>query len=58
MLDIGCGNRKKGGSIGVDTNPDANPGIIHDLNSFPYPFLESTFTKIYADNVIELLEMQ
>jgi len=56
ILDLGCGNRKKEGSIGVDINPGTNADIIHDLNSFPYPFDESAFIEIYADNVIEHLD--
>jgi len=56
ILDLGCGNRKREGSVGVDINPGTNADIIHDLNTFPYPFEESTFEIIYADNVIEHLD--
>jgi predicted SAM-dependent methyltransferase len=56
VLDLGCGNRKKPGAIGVDINPNAQADIIHDLNKFPYPFEDSTFDEIYADNTIEHLE--
>jgi len=56
ILDLGCGNKKKSGAIGIDINPDTNADIIHDLNKFPYPFEESTFDKIFADNVIEHLD--
>jgi predicted SAM-dependent methyltransferase len=56
VLDLGCGNRKKEGSVGVDLNPGTNADIIHDLNVFPYPFEDSAFEKIYADNVIEHLD--
>jgi len=55
-LDLGCGNQKKHGAIGIDINPVTNPDIIHDLNTFPYPFEESTFDEIYVDNVIEHLD--
>ncbi|UUX91683.1 class I SAM-dependent methyltransferase [Methanoplanus endosymbiosus] len=55
-LDLGCGNRKKEGMIGIDINPNTDADIIHDLNIFPYPFEESTFDEIYADNVIEHLD--
>ena len=56
ILDVGCGNQKRTGSIGIDINPDTCADIIHDLNKFPYPFKESTFDEIYADNVIEHLD--
>jgi len=41
ILDLGCGNRKKEGTIGIDINPNTNADIIHDPNTFPYPFEES-----------------
>ena len=56
ILDIGCGNRKRPGSIGIDVNPDTSADIVHDLNTFPYPFDDSAFDSIYADNVIEHLD--
>lgn len=56
ILDLGCGNKKRVGSIGVDINPDTDADIVHDLNQFPYPFDSSMFDEIYADNVIEHLD--
>ena len=56
ILDLGCGNQKREGAIGIDINPDTNADIIHDLNTYPYPFEGSTFEIIYADNVIEHLD--
>ena len=55
ILDIGCGTRKRHGAIGIDSNPKVLPDILHDLNAAPYPFPDSTFDEIYADNVIEHL---
>jgi SAM-dependent methyltransferase len=56
MLDIGCGNRKRTGALGIDINPDTDADVVHDLNSFPYPFADSAFDDIYADNVLEHLD--
>ena len=56
VLDLGCGNRKRAGAIGIDINADTEADVVHDLNSFPYPFEESTFDEIYADNVVEHLD--
>lgn len=56
ILDLGCGNKKRIGSIGIDINPNTDADIVHDLNQFPYPFDSSTFDEIYADNVIEHLD--
>jgi predicted SAM-dependent methyltransferase len=56
MLDVGCGNKKRIGFIGIDINPETDADIICDLNKFPYPFKESTFDEIYVDNVLEHLD--
>jgi len=56
VLDLGCGNRKRAGSIGLDINPRTNADVVHDLNSFPYPLPDSEFDGIYVDNVLEHLE--
>ena len=55
ILDFGCGNRKRPGSIGIDVNPRTDADVVHDLNVFPYPFADSSFDEVYADNVIEHL---
>lgn len=56
ILDLGCGNRKIPGAIGVDINENTSADIVHDLNSFPYPFEDSVFDEIYADNALEHLD--
>lgn len=56
VLDFGCGNKKRPGSIGVDINPRSDADVIHDLNVFPYPFADDTFREVLADNVIEHLD--
>jgi SAM-dependent methyltransferase len=56
ILDLGCGKRKKSNSIGVDNNPLAGADIVHDLNSFPYPFESSSIDQVYADNILEHLD--
>lgn len=56
ILDLGCGNKKRPGSIGVDGNSRTAADIVHDLNVFPYPFPDSSFDEIYIDNVLEHLD--
>ena len=56
ILDLGCGNKKTPGSIGIDINPLSDADVIHDLNSLPYPFEDSSFDEIIADNVLEHLD--
>ncbi len=56
VLDLGCGNKKHPGAVGMDINPLTDADIIHNLNSVPYPFEDSLFDEIIADNVIEHLD--
>ena len=56
LLDFGCGNRKRPGSVGIDVNPRTDADVVHDLDVFPYPFADSTFDEVYADNVLEHLK--
>lgn len=56
ILDLGCGKKKRIGSIGVDYSDRYNADVIHDLNKFPYPFPDNEFDKIYLDNVLEHLD--
>jgi len=56
QLEIGAGNRKRHGGVSLDCNPSTSPDVVHDLNVFPYPFQDSVFDEVYADNVLEHLE--
>ena len=56
MLDVGCGKRKIPGSIGIDMNPEADADVIHDLNSFPYPFADNAFDEVNCDSILEHLD--
>jgi predicted SAM-dependent methyltransferase len=52
-LDIGCGQSKRAGFVGLDILPLPGVDVVHDLNAFPYPFEDSTFEEIWADQVLE-----
>ena len=56
ILDLGCGNKRRPGTIGVDFSSRFEPDVIHDLNEFPYPFEGGSVDKIFLDNVLEHLE--
>lgn len=56
ILDLGCGKKKRHGSIGVDFSDRHNADIIHNLNVFPYPFKDGEIDEIYLDNVLEHLD--
>lgn len=53
VLDIGCGNNKIKGAIGLDISKDTQADIIWDLNKYPYPIEENEIDKIYAKHIIE-----
>lgn len=55
LLDVGCGRKKLAGAIGIDVNPNTQADVIHDLNTFPYPFPDNTFDRVYCDSVLEHL---
>lgn len=57
-LDLGCGNRKREGWLGVDSNPAVKPDVLHSLEQFPYPFPDSHADEIVMDNCLEHLQEQ
>ena len=56
ILDLGCGTKRRPGTIGVDFSDRYNPDVVHDLNIFPYPFPDNFADKVYLDNVLEHLD--
>ena len=57
ILDIGCGNHKVKDAIGLDQVKIEGVDIVHDLNKIPYPFKDNSFDIVYANQVLEHLEM-
>ena len=53
ILDVGCGINKYPGAIGVDRNPRSRADVLCDLDTFPYPFRDSSFDSVRAIHVIE-----
>jgi len=53
-LNLGCGKDIKEGYINIDI-VDYGGNMIHDINTFPYPFGENYFDEIYASHVLEHL---
>jgi len=53
ILDLGCGENKVKGAIGLDNVALNSVDIVHDLLDFPYPFENETFDFIYLRHVIE-----
>src|SRR4029078_2403801 len=53
ILDVGCGQNKHPGAIGIDSNPRAHADVIHDLGKIPYPFPDNEFDEIICRHIIE-----
>lgn len=53
ILDVGCGQNKFPGAIGIDSNRRSHADIIHDLGVVPYPFGDDEFDEIICRHVIE-----
>lgn len=52
-LDIGCGFSRREGYVGLDKRALDGVEIVHDLEVFPYPIPDNTFTEIRAHHVFE-----
>lgn len=55
-LNLGCGEKRLVGFVGVDKLKTSAVDIVHDLNVFPYPFKDGVATEIIMDNVLEHLD--
>ena len=53
ILDVGCGQNKYPGAVGIDANPRSHADVIHDLGVLPYPFAADEFDEIICRHVIE-----
>lgn len=53
MLDIGCGNNKQDGFIGIDKRELKNVDVVHDIEIFPWPFKDNSFITALMSHVFE-----
>jgi len=54
-LNLGCGFRKKEGFINIDSNPDTNPDLLHDVAQ-GLPYDNDSVDSIIAFDFLEHLE--
>jgi SAM-dependent methyltransferase len=54
-LDLGCGEDKHPGFVGIDIRPLPNVDVVWDLEQVPYPFPDECATTILALHVVEHL---
>ncbi len=56
VLHIGSGSKVLKGATTIDALNLPGVDTVHDLNVFPWPYAESSFDIIYAQNVFEHLD--
>ena len=53
ILDIGCGNAKTAGAVGIDANSNTQADVIHDLDIYPWPLPSDQFEQIVCNHIVE-----
>ncbi len=55
-LDLGCGQRKLPGAVGMDVIRESQADVFHDMNRLPWPFEANSFDLILANHALEHAE--
>jgi len=55
-LDIACGSYKISGAIGVDRRPSAGVDVVHNLDCYPWPFVDNAFDRIVCRHALAHLQ--
>ena len=53
LLDIGCGEAKQPGFVGMDKRALDTVDIVHDLEEFPYPLEDESCLTIVGSHIVE-----
>ena len=55
-LDVGCGQIKQKGFIGMDIEDGPNVDIVHDIQEFPWPVPDDVCKHVLMSHVFEHIE--
>ena len=55
-LNLGAGKQALKGYINLDVTNLPNIDVVHNLNKYPWPFKDNTFTLIRCPYVLEMLD--
>lgn len=55
-LHLGCGNEIKSGFVNLDSINLPGVDVVHNLNIFPWPFKDNTFSHIFSISTLEHLD--
>lgn len=56
IVNLGCGNKKEKGEIGVDIIPSPYVDIVANLNEYPLPFEDNSIDMVKSSHVFEHLD--
>ena len=57
-LNLGCGFNKPDGFVHVDMFEECQPDIVHNLETFPYPFEDNSVEEILFNHSLEHIGQQ
>jgi ubiquinone/menaquinone biosynthesis C-methylase UbiE len=52
-VDLGCGQNKQPGFIGVDYRKIDGVDVVHDLEVFPWPFEDNAVDEVHCSHYVE-----
>ena len=55
-LDLGCGNAKRPGFVGLDMFPGEQVDHVLDLTADPFPFADDTVDEVFSAHFLEHIE--
>jgi SAM-dependent methyltransferase len=56
ILNLGCGrDRSVANAVTIDKSSETRPDVVHDLDTYPWPFADNRFDEIHCKDVIEHL---
>ncbi|MCK9532298.1 MAG: methyltransferase domain-containing protein [Gammaproteobacteria bacterium] len=56
IINLGCGNKKEPGEVGVDIIPTPEVDIVADLNKYPLPFADNSVDIVRSSHCFEHLD--
>ena len=56
ILDVGCGESKIPGAVGVDIRPSPGVDVVADLERAHWPFRNESFAEVHLNDTIEHFE--
>ena len=56
ILDVGCGETKAPGAIGVDVRLSPGVDVVADLEPRPWPFRDNVFDEVILNDILEHLD--